>query len=265
MQRLKRTGITIIALIGLLSGSAVAFAADEEVAEAETDADESADTLFNFGYDLVNRVFVWGLSRLDGIYDCTLENGTLTATYGTTDDEGVIPVDNLEDEAGAVMFPNRPADEVADDQVPAEAPIAYLGADGECGVSGGNVSGPNGQVNHGMFMKLFNSIYDGPRRGCVVRHLAQSGLGQGDQQVEAGDDAVEPVTMGDSGTVDFTSIETDCERGKTTDDQAVETESDAQAGNGRPEGAGKPDHAGKPGATGSDRPGNSGSAPGHNK
>jgi len=265
MHRLKRTGITILALIGLLSGSAVAWAADEDVAEVETEADERADTLFNFGYDLVNRVFVWGLSRLDGVYDCTLENGTLTATYGTTDDQGVVPVDNLEDGAGAVLFPNRPADEVADDQVPADAPIAYLGADGECGVSGGNVPGPNGQVNHGMFMKLFNSLYDGARRGCVVRHLAQSGLGQGEQQVKAGDEAVEPVTMGDIGTIDFTSVETDCERGNKATDQDVETELDAQAGNGRPDNAGKPDHAGKPAATGSDRPGNSGSAPGHNK
>ncbi|HEX6146911.1 MAG TPA: hypothetical protein VF083_09060, partial [Acidimicrobiia bacterium] len=183
MQRLKRSGVTILALIGLLSGSAVAWAAEEETAEVEIEADESADTLFNFGYDLVNRVFVWGLSRLDGVYDCTLENGTLTATYGSTDDEGVVPVDNLEDGAGAVLFPNRPADEVADDQVPAETPIAYMGADGECGLSGGNVPGPNGQVNHGMFMKLFTSLFEGTRRGCVVRHLAQSGLGRGDQLV----------------------------------------------------------------------------------
>lgn len=263
MQRLKRSGVTILALIGLLSGSAVAWAAEEEAAEVEIEADESADTLFNFGYDLVNRVFVWGLSRLDGVYDCTLENGTLTATYGTTDDEGVVPVDNLEDGAGTVLFPNRPADEVADDQVPAETPIAYMGADGECGLSGGNVPGPNGQVNHGMFMKLFNSLYEGTRRGCVVRHLAQSGLGRGDQQVQAGDEAVEPVTMGDTGAIDFTSVETDCERGKAT--EAVETGLAAQGGNGRPDDAGKPDHAGKPAATGSDRPGNSGSAPGQNK
>jgi hypothetical protein len=116
-----------------------------------------------------------------------------------------------------------------------------------------------------MFMKLFNRLYDGPRRGCVVRHLAQSGLGRGDQQVKADDEAVEPVTMGDIGAIDFATVETDCERGNTTADQAVETELDAQAGNGRPDNAGKPDHAGKSAATGSDRPGNSGSAPGHNK
>ncbi|HSJ84784.1 MAG TPA: hypothetical protein VLA91_13290 [Acidimicrobiia bacterium] len=265
MRRIQRTGITVMLVVGLVAGSGVALAqSDDELIEVEdTEESNENDTLFNFGYDLINRIFVWGLSALDGVYNCTLENGPLTATYGEAGDDDAIPVDELDDEAGVFSFPNRPADEVADDLEPADAPIEYSGADGECGISGGDVSGPNGQVNHGMFMKLFNRLYEGTGRGCVVSHLAQSDLGKGDQQVQAGDDGViDPVEAGDSGVIDFTSVETDCERGNKDRDEAGETEL-AQSGNSN----GKPDHAGKPDQAGkkSSSPGNSGSAPGHDK
>ncbi len=164
MRTLRRFGVTALVLTGMLAGSAVAWAQtdDEDVIEIEVeDSEDVTDTLFNFGYDLVNRLFLWNLSALDGIFDCTLENGPLTATYGETSDAGVVLVDTLVGDAGVVQFPNRPADQVADDLEPADSPVAYAGADGECGLSGGEVSGPNGQVNHGMFMKLFNSLYDG--------------------------------------------------------------------------------------------------------
>ena len=265
MRRFKRPGLAVLISIGLLvaPGAAWAQTDDDPVVEVE-DTEDGADTLFNFGYDLINRLFLWNLSALDGIYDCTLENGPLTATYGETSSDGVVPVDNLEDEAGAVTFPNRPEEEVADDLEAADTPIEYSGAEGDCGVSGGDVSGPNGQVNHGMFMKLFNSLYDGPGRGCVVRHLAQSDLGKGDQQVQAGDvTVVDPVQAGDTGTVDFSTAQADCEHGKKADDEAAGAEVATQAGNGS---NGKPDHAGKPDQAGRQgSPGNSGSAPGHNK
>jgi hypothetical protein len=267
MRKLERSGITLLVLIGLLAASAVAWADTDDAIEVEIEdpleSEAKEDTLFNFGYDMINRILVWGLSALDGVYDCTLD-GPLTATYGTTDEQGVIPVENLEDEAGVVSFPNRPPEEVDAELEPADAPVEYSGADGDCGVSGGDVSGPNGQVNHGMFMKLFNSLYEGTGRGCVVRHLAQSDLGKGEQQVQAGGEAVEPVEAGDTGTVDFTSVEADCEHGKTVDDSAdgdLEIQSNGNGnGNGRPDHAGKPDQAGS-----SSSPGNSGSAPGHNK
>jgi hypothetical protein len=265
MRRLHRSGITVMVVVGLLAGSGVALAqTDDELIEVEDpEGSNENDTLFNFGYDLVNRIFVWGLSALDGVYDCTLENGPLTATYGEAGDDDVIPVDDLEDESGVVSFPNRPADEVGDDLEPADAPIEYSGADGECGVSGGDVSGPNGQVNHGMFMKLFNRLYEGTGRGCVVRHLAQFELGKGDQQVQAGDDeVVDPVEAGDTGTIDFSSVEADCERGNRDKDEAGDSDlAQSERSNGKPDHAGKPDQAGKK----SSSPGNSGSAPGHNK
>ena len=99
-----------LVLTGLLAGSGVAWAQtdEEDVIEIE-DSEDVTDTLFNFGYDLINRLFLWNLSALDGIYDCTLENGPLTATYGETSDTGLVPVDNLEGAAGVVQFPNRPA------------------------------------------------------------------------------------------------------------------------------------------------------------
>lgn len=279
MRAPRRFGVTVLVLTGLLAGSGVAWAQtdDEDLIEIEIeDSEDVTDTLFNFGYDLINRLFLWNLSALDGIYDCTLENGPLTATYGEASEAGLVPVDNLEGDAGVVQFPNRPANQVADDLEPADSPVSYTGADGECGLSGGEVSGPNGQVNHGMFMKLFNSLYDGGGRGCVARHLAQSDLGKGDQQVQANDTAdFESVEAGDTGTVDFTTAEADCEHGRKAVEQDESAGPAAQAdnaSNGKPDDAGKPDHAGKPDDAGnsenrgnSGSPGNSGSAPGHNK
>ncbi len=272
MRTRTRIGLVVLVLIALLASSGMAWAQTDE-GDVIEDREDVNDTLFNFGYDLFNRMFLWNLSALDGIYDCTLENGELTATYGETSDEGVVPVDNLEDGSGTVVFPNRPADQVADDLEPADSAAAYSGADGECGVRGGEVTGPNGQVNHGMFMKMFNSLYEGRGRGCVVRHVAQSDLGKGDQQVKAGDGAsFESVEAGDTGTVEFTTAEADCEHGRKAGSADGEDELDVRAANGKPDHAGKPEDAGKPehadkpeNAGNAGSPGNSGSAPGHNK
>ena len=271
MRTHRRFGVIVLVLAAMFAGSSVAWAQTEvdDAIEIE-DSEDVTDTLFNLGYDPFNRLLLWNLSALDGIYDCTLENGPLTATYGETSETGVVLVDILEDDAGAVQFPNRPAEQVADDLEPADSPVAYTGAEGVCGLSGGEVSGPNGQVNHGMFMKLFNSLFDGRGRGCVTRHLAQSDLGKGEQQVHANDTTpFESVESGDTGSVDFTTAEADCEHGRKADGQGEGAELEARGGNGS---NGKPDHAGKPDDAGNSEnrgnagsPGNSGSAPGHNK
>ena len=240
----RRFGVIVLVLTALLAGSGVAWAQTDEddLIEIE-DSEDVTDTLFNFGYDIFSRVLLWNLSALDEVYDCTLENGPLTATYGETSESGVVLVDILEGDAGVVQFPNRPADQVAEGLDPADSPVSYTGAEGVCGLSGGEVSGPNGQVNHGMFMKLFNSLYDGRGRGCVVRHLAQSDLGKGDQQVQANDTTpFESVEAGDTGTVDFTTAEADCEHGRKADEQGAGAELEARGGNGP---NGKPDHAGQ--------------------
>lgn len=249
MKRLKRTGVVAIALAALLVSSSVAWA-DDEIDEAPGD---TADTTFNFGYDLINRVLVWSIAPLGGQYDCSLE-GTLTATYGEGTDEGTIPVDDLQGDDGTVSFPATPEDELDEGVEPAEGPVTYEGSDGPCGVVAGEVSGPNGQVNHGMFMKLFNSLYEGQGRGCIVRHLAQSDLGKGPQKVKAGEDAIEPVTTGDTGVIDFTSVETTCEKKWDSDSEGDLTKNDKSNKGKSNKGKGKPES-----------PGKSGSAPGKNK
>ena len=123
------------------------------------------------------------------------------------------------------------------------------------------VAGPNGQINHGMFVKLFNSLYEGAGRGCLNRYLAQSELGRGDQQIKVGDvdPDREPVTDGDTGEIDFSTFAADCERGNDAD------------GNGNGNGNGSGDDDGSdPDETSSqggrpDSPGKSGDAPGRNK
>lgn len=253
----RRSALAIAVVCALLVSSGVALADSDVEDQVE---ETQADTLFNFAYDLVNHLLVWNVIPLGGQYDCTLEGGTLTATYGEAGEDGSVAVDGLEDDAGAVTFPATPEDELDEGVEPAEGPGEYSGSDGPCGLSAAEVSGPNGQVNHGMFMKLFNSLFDGPGRGCVVRHLAQSGLGKGPEQVKAGDEvdfvSAEP---GDTGIIEFTSAETDCEKGKETLDDEKSNNGqgngkDEDGGNGNGNGKGKPES-----------PGNSGSAPGKNK
>lgn len=215
MQKLKRTAVTTFVVLGLFVSSGIALA-ETEVEEVEaddaTDAELMADTLFSFGYDLINGLFLWNISSVDE--PCALPT--------------------------------------AEDADPVE-PVT----DPECELTGGEVAGPNGQVNHGMFMKLFNSLFEGTGRGCVVRHLAQSDLGKGDQKVEAGGDTgADPAEVEGESTIDFTTIETSCQQ---VDEDGDEAEIEEE-GKGKPPWAGKPEGKGKP-----ESPGKSGSAPGKNK
>jgi len=58
-----------------------------------------------------------------------------------------------------------------------------------------SVTGPQGQVNHGTIMSAFvNSLPEGRGRGCVVRLLAHSSLGKGDQKVTATATTIAPTT-----------------------------------------------------------------------
>ena len=211
MKKRKRTGIAILALMGLFISSGMALADPLEAEEEPTDSEVLAETLFSFGYDLINGLLLWNISSVDE--PCTLPTG---------------------DEAEPEVEPDPDADP-------------------ECELTGGEVAGPNGQVNHGMFIKLFNSLYDGNARGCVIRHLAQSDLGKGDQQVKVGDE-VESEETDDTAPIDFTTVEADCEKGGD-DTELVEGN-----GNGNGNGKGKPANAGKP-----ESPGKSASAPGKNK
>lgn len=209
----------------------------------EHDGDDPEDTVFNFGYDEGNQVLVWGISPIDSPEDCEL-GSSVDITYGPTDD-GVI-------------------------QVP-------LLAEDVCGISGVAVPGPNGQVNHGMFMKAINSVYEGTGRGCINRYIAHSDLGKGEQQIQVPD--VDPdspeVTEGVTGTVDFETVLADCERGKegkltgqekAAAKKAAAAEKERGNSNSAPGRSGSSPGESGPAQSNSDSsPGKSGSAPGRDK
>ena len=193
---------------------------------APTESDD-ADTLFNVGYDSSFQILFWGTAPNDGSVDCELENGPVTVDFG--EDDSVEATDFA-----------------------------------DCSMNGVQVTGPNGQINHGMFMKAFNSVFEGKGRGCLNRHLAKLDFGKGDQKVKVPDvdPAFEPAETGDSVDVDFLTFVTDCER------KVKEKDSDDGESTTGSHGHGKPDSPGKSGqASGKsgEAPGKSGSAPGHNK
>ena len=245
MSRLRRSSIVLLIAVGLMAGAVVASATPGDPGE-----EPAEDTLYNFGYDQDNHLLLVGISATDSTYDCTLENGTLTAEYGAAANSH-IPVDMLLDEDQAVLFANRAEEEVGADFAPANEPVGYTGTDGECGVSAGLVGGPNGQINHGQFMKLFHQLVDKQGMGCLNRIMAQSDLGKGDQQVRTSDvdAAFEPDT---NGQVDFTTVAADC-------DKKDKGENHQASLNGQ-ENKDKGDKSGRP-----DSPGKSGNAPGKNK
>lgn len=216
---MRKKLIVLTTILGLIAFSGVA-AAEEHPSE------DTEDTTFNFGYDEDNGVFIWGSSASDGDFDCTLENGELQATYGSQD--GGLLIEDLAHLEGAdadstVEF--EPNEEEGD-------PVAYTDEGHDCQLTAGDVAGPQGQVNHGMFLKTFNAMFDGQARGCMVRHIAQSDLGKGDQQVNVPDvdPEAEGVEEGDTGEIDFETVMTDCVHGP---DEEAEVEGEGN-GQGRP-------------------------------
>lgn len=202
---MKNRLITLTLIAGLLAISGVAAAADTA----------KDDTVFNFGYDEEADVLFRNTTPNDGLYDCSLEGGALNTTYDVTDD-GLVQVDELTDADGVtVTFPARPQDDLADGLAEAEEDAQYTGAEGECGLTGATVAGPNGQINHGMFMKLINRLFDTHAHGCLNRYLAQSSLGKGDQQIRVSevDPDAQDIADGDTGIVEFQTEMADCVHG----------------------------------------------------
>lgn len=105
-----------------------------------------------------------------------------------------------------------------------------------------DVTGPNGQINHGQIVSELHNLIDGKDVGCITRAVAQSDLGKGDQQVRPNDPTVELPTI----DLDPTVLEVECpDHGKPTEPTA---KSDP-----------------KPAKAQSDSPGKSDSASGKNK
>ncbi len=210
-------------MIGLRRKIVIALAAIATFALAgAVFATTDPDTVVNFGYDQDSQFFMWNVTSLDYTpwldavasddevsepdIDALLEMCGLAAPegdepieYGYTFDGDMISLYALTDTGD---FEDEPFDT------------------GGCGDFFGDfVTGPAGQVNHGMFMKTFNSLYDGPHRGCIVRHLAHSNLGKDDQQVKANEDPQEETstdteTVDIEGSVVFETALTDCLHGK---------------------------------------------------
>jgi hypothetical protein len=142
------------------------------------DGGSEGDTRFNFGYDAEMQRFLFNTQATDSSpYDCTLQNGSLTATYGNPDGDGVIPVDDLTDDGNVVTF--EPTEFGLAEDV--EAATEYPGPQDECRISAFAIGG-QGPINHGRFMKLFHELIDMRGRGCLNRWLAQSTLGKPDQE-----------------------------------------------------------------------------------
>ena len=266
MKRLSRTAVIVLAALGLTALSGIALAAGGD------------DTVFNYGYDEGSQFFMWNVTSLE--YDPDYE--ALDETLGDEDPEATDDLEALLEACGLAAPEGAEAIEYGY-TFDGETVELFALTDGffnpetdepfevgECGeVTGGYVTGPQGQVNHGMFLKLFNSMYDGPKRGCLVRHIAQSDLGKGDQQVEADPDfeADETVQTIEDGSVIFTTAITDClhgpDRGGDEDaqddgdrrgppewvrdkrgDDHPANRGDGEKGNGKGNGHGRPEGAG---------------------
>jgi hypothetical protein len=230
VSKLKRSFVFLIVVMGLLATSGIALAGHEDT--------HAEDTQFSFGYDDVNHILSLNIGPNWDPYVCDFENEMqpLNVEYGDPDtDTGIIAITDLLDGATTKRFIARTDGLLEDAEVATPDPAPYSSGDeGVCGLTGVVVAGPNGQINHGQFMKAAKSLFSGKGNGCVVRYLAQSDIGRTDAtRVRVFD--VDPLfEVGKSGEVSFSTFEADCERGKKTADADGESTS-----GGRPESPGK--------------------------
>jgi hypothetical protein len=220
VDRLSKRLVVGLAVIAAVAVSGIALAA------------EGDDTVLNYGYDQNSQFFFWNVTSLeygpDGelLDQTTDEEAQLEALLAACGLEGVEATFTFDPVTGVIT--------VTSPDIPDPGEIV-------CGeFSGGDVTGPAGQVNHGMFLKLLNETYDGEHRGCIVSQIAQSGLGKGDQQVQAEGNDEEPIPDPEvepevvEGTVTFTTVTTDCQHGKRGPD-TEEDETEESDGNGPPQ------------------------------
>jgi hypothetical protein len=243
----RRTRLVIAAAsVALLAGSGLAMAATDDADESEP-----GGTFFTYGYDPANHLLVTGIHPVEAVapVDCTIA-GTYDVGYAAAGD-GDISVATVEDADGPATFPVE-----SDGEDPGVPGIAYDDEGNPCTLEAIVVAGPNGQVNHGQVVSAFSRALDIAGKGCVMRWIAQSGFGKGDQQVNTPD--VDPTFAPlDMGSVDLVTVMAACNQPAGDDEPE-----DEDAGAARP---GKPDKAdtvekGKP-----ESPGNSANAPGRNK
>ena len=183
----------------------------------------SNDTLLIEGFDPGNNVLVFGVSDIDEEgFDCTVEGSGYS--YAT-------------DGAGTLISLTKDGQPASFKLVGVDVP--YGQTRGVCDLTAVDVTGPAGQVNHGQVVSSFvhalkEQLKEAGVRGgigCLVRIVAQSDYGKGDQQ--QGPTVVEPAAVV-SGEVDLSAHEANC-HGK----KANESDSDAgDDGNGNGNGNG---------------------------
>lgn len=223
-------------VIGTLAAGACLLA----LSASAQDVDElhPADRWLVHGYSPEAMQLLWATvaDGEDPGEACGVEEGA-AYTY-SVDDEGNVTVS---DEAGDVV-----TDE------------------GACDLTATDVTGPEGQVNHGTVVSSFvrdlkealrESGYTGGL-GCYVRVIAQSDYGKGDQQIRVSDVDETTEPSAEEPTVDLTITETTC--GGEGDDDADTAEA---KGSGKPDWAGK----GKPPWAGKGKPEGKGGPPPHAK
>lgn len=208
MLKSRKSWIALAVVIGLVGVSSVAL--------AEHVDDHPEDTELSFAYDEDDHFLAVNISDNDTSLICDYGTDPLTGTYGDPDEDGNILIEELKDGDNDYEFEARPADQVGDDYDIEAGITPYDVEDGPCTVKGIEVAGPNGQINHGQFMKAAKSLFDTKGHGCVLRHFAQSNIGKGDTQLKTSDvddewgfDADE-----DGANLTFSYFETDCKHGK---------------------------------------------------
>ena len=211
MSKLNRASLVAVVIVSLLGVSSIAM--------AEHDDSHPEDTLVSFGYDVDNHFLAINIGANDTSWVCDFGGDALAAEYGEADDDGKATVDTLKDDEGDDWeFDGRIEEELGEGVENEEGETTpYAGEEGPCIVSGIVVAGPNGQINHGQFMKAAKSLFgDLKGHGCINRYFAQSDIGKGETQLKTSD-VDELWEFGEDGEIEFTSFEADCKRGKGKD------------------------------------------------
>ncbi len=233
-----------------------------------------ADAALTHGYDSDNSMLVFGVPlgddedcAISGEFTYELDEEGNVVDYRVPDDEGT--------EESATDLESISVDSAGDDVGSVEE------GDPACVLTAVDVTGPNGQVNHGQVVSSFvHALKELGLRGhgCAVRAIAQSGYGKGDQQIrtsdvedgEAGSTAEDSEVATVSGTVDLEAAVASClsnsddsddnDRGKPDKVEKPEKAEKSEKAN-KPENTGKPEHAGN----GNNGNGNNGNGRGNGK
>ena len=181
------------------------------------------NTALTHGFDEDSNVLVFGTSGVDDEGNgCDLEAGSYDYEIN-------------EDGNPALVEPEAATDETTDDESD--------GQEDPCALHVVDVTGPNGQINHGQVVSSFvHALRDlGIReRGCIVRTIAQSEYGKGDQQIRTPDVAEADTDTLQGGTVDLESVLTAC-NARSDDEESSNANED---GNGNRNGHGRPENPG---------------------